>query len=108
MNFTSIDFALFFLLVFSLCWALRKQVRLWKWVMLAASWFFYGYWDWRFLGLLGASSLLNHFSAVGIEKSKNPHTRRTLLVVAVILNIGSIAFFKYARFLFQQVFWVGN
>ncbi len=76
--------------------------------MLSASWFFYGYWDWRFLGLLGGSSLLNHFTAVGIERSKNPHTRRALLVIAVILNIGSIAFFKYARFLFEQVFWVGN
>ena len=49
MIFTTVDFALFFLVVFSLGWALRRQTLLWKIVMLAASWFFYGYWDWRFL-----------------------------------------------------------
>lgn len=106
MIFTTVDFAVFFLLVFVLCWSLRRHVTLWKWVMLASSWFFYGYWDWRFLGLLGASSVVNHYMARGMEKKRNTHVRRTLLVVAVILNIGSIAFFKYAGFLFRQVFWV--
>jgi len=108
MIFTTVDFALFFALVFSLCWALRGQVTLWKWVMLGASWFFYGYWDWRFLGLLGASSVLNHYTAVGISRSENAHFRRGLLIVAVVLNLGSIAFFKYSEFFFDQVFWFGN
>lgn len=106
MIFTTVDFALYFLVVFALCWALRRQVTLWKIVMLGASWFFYGYWDWRFLGLLGGSSVMNHLIARGMERSKNTHARRSLLVLAVLFNIGSIAFFKYAGFLFKQAFWV--
>ncbi|MEX2606999.1 MAG: MBOAT family O-acyltransferase, partial [Kiritimatiellia bacterium] len=106
MIFTTVDFALFFLLVFALCWALRRQVTLWKWGMLGASWFFYGYWDWRFVGLLAGSSVLNHFAALGMERNRNLHVRRTLLVIAVCLNIGSIAFFKYAGFLYNQAFWI--
>jgi D-alanyl-lipoteichoic acid acyltransferase DltB (MBOAT superfamily) len=106
MIFTTVDFALFFLVVFGLCWSLRSRVTLWKWVMLGASWFFYGYWDWRFVGLLAGSSVLNHAAARGMERSDNPHVRRTLLTVAVMLNLASIGFFKYAGFLFQQAFWV--
>jgi len=106
MIFTTVDFALFFLVVFGLCWALRDKVTVWKWVMLGASWFFYGYWDWRFVGLLAGSSVLNHLAACGMERSDNAHVRRTLLTIAVIGNVGSIAFFKYAGFLFQQAFWV--
>ncbi len=43
---------------------------------------FYGYWDWRFVGLLAGSSVLNHFAALGMERNQNPHVRRTLLVMA--------------------------
>jgi len=75
-------------------------------MMLGASWFFYGYWDWRFLGLLGGSSILNHLIVKGLDRSENTHFRRSLLTGAVILNVGSIAFFKYFGFLFRQVFWV--
>lgn len=106
MIFTTVDFALFFLVVFYFGWALRRHTLLWKWVMLAASWFFYGYWDWRFLGLLGGSSVMNHLIARGMAGSQNTHFRRTLLVMAVAFNIGSIAFFKYAGFLFKQAFWI--
>ena len=108
MIFTTVDFAVFFLVVFALCWSLRRYVTLWKWVMLGASWFFYGYWDWRFVGLLAGSSVLNHCCACGMEKSENTHLRRFLLTFAVVINVGSIAFFKYAGFLFQQAFWVTN
>jgi D-alanyl-lipoteichoic acid acyltransferase DltB (MBOAT superfamily) len=106
MIFTTVDFALFFLLVFAFCWALRRKVTLWKWVMLGASWFFYGYWDWRFVGLLAGSSVLNHFAALGMERNQNVHVRRSLLVTAVSLNVGSIGFFKYSGFLYDQAFWI--
>lgn len=106
MNFTTIDFAIYFLVVFALCWSLREKVRLWKWVMLAASWFFYGYWDWRFVGLLAVSSALNHVAAKSFERIDRLSLRRAVLVLAVTFNLGSIAFFKYAGFVFQQAFWV--
>ncbi len=73
--------------------------------MLAASYFFYGYWDWRFVGLLVASSCINHAAAHGIEHYRHTFTRKVILTIAVAFNLGTIAFFKYALFLVEQSFW---
>jgi len=108
MIFPTVDFALFFLIVFPLCWLLRGRPLIWKWFMLAASYFFYGYWDWRFIALLAGSSTINHLMAVGLHRWKNPHGRRALVTAAVVFNIGSIGFFKYARFFAEQAFWVAH
>ncbi len=108
MIFPTIDFAVFFLVVFVLNWALRKQGTAWKTVMLAASYFFYGYWDWRFVFLLVGSSVINHGVALGLERTASRAARRLLLTAAVVFNLGSIAFFKYALFLVEQAFWVAN
>lgn len=104
MIFPTLDFAVFFLIVFGVNWLLRDRPPVWKGFMLLASYFFYGYWDWRFVGLLMVSSLLNHHAARGIERSGNRHMRRILLTLAVVFNLGSIAFFKYAGFLVTEVF----
>lgn len=106
MNFATVDFAVFFLVVFPLCWMLRDRTQVWKWFMLAASWFFYGYWNATFVLLLAGSSVLNHAAALGIRKSRTPAIRRLVLTVAVVLNVGSIVFYKYASFLLEQIFWV--
>ncbi|MBP7829254.1 MAG: MBOAT family protein [Kiritimatiellae bacterium] len=104
MIFPTTDFALFFLIVFFVSWALiRRYTGPWKVFMLAASWFFYGYWDWRFIALLAGSSVFNHVMALGMHRGKNPHVRRLLLTLAVAFNVSSIGFFKYSRFLAEQV-----
>ncbi len=108
MNFATVDFAVFFLVVFPLCWALRDRTHLWKWFMLAASWFFYGYWNASFVLLLAGSSVLNDWAAMRIHHGKTPRDKRLILTLAVLLNIGSIAFYKYASFLLEQVFWVSS
>jgi len=106
MNFATVDFAVFFLVVFPLCWILRDRTGLWKWFMLAASWFFYGYWNASFVLLLAASSVLNDWAAMRIHHAKTQGDKRLVLSLAVLLNIGSIAFYKYASFLLEQVFWL--
>ncbi|MBU1695195.1 MAG: MBOAT family protein [Verrucomicrobia bacterium] len=103
MIFPTIDFALFFLVVFFISWALIRRWRPWKLFMLAASYFFYGYWDWRFIALLATSSVVNHAVALGMRRSPNPHARRLLLTLAVTFNVASIGFFKYSRFLAEQM-----
>ena len=108
MIFPTIDFALFFLIVFSVNWLLRTRTGWWKAFMLAASYFFYGYWDYRFVGLLVASSIINHGVARGLDRSHNVHVRRVLLTLAVIFNLGTIAFFKYALFFVEQSFWLAS
>ncbi len=106
MLFPTIDFALFFLIVFVACWWLRRRSAIWKWSMLAASYFFYGYWDWRFVGLLVGSSAANHLLALWIDRALRAGVRRLALAAAVTLNLGVLVFFKYAAFFAQQAFWM--
>lgn len=108
MIFPTVEFAVFFLIVFGVNWLLRTRTRLWQAFMLAASYFFYGYWDWRFVGLLMVSSVVNHGAALGMERYRNRRARRLLLGLAVIFNLGIIGFFKYAFFFVEQAFWVAS
>ena len=59
MLFPTFTFAVFFAVVLPLSWALRGRATAWKILILTASAVFYGYWDWRFLGLLGLMILVN-------------------------------------------------
>ncbi|MBU4460488.1 MAG: MBOAT family protein, partial [Verrucomicrobia bacterium] len=70
----------------------------WKGFLLAASYVFYGYWDWRFLLLIGGSSVVNHAAAVAIAQSGSLRTRRALVTGAVIANLAVLGFFKYYGF----------
>lgn len=106
MIFPTVEFAVFFLIVFAVNWLIRDRTRLWKWFMLAASYFFYGYWNWKFVGLLIASSIINHAAALWIERLPRGPLRKVILAVAVTFNLGTIAFFKYALFLVEQAFWI--
>ncbi|MFN2590065.1 MAG: MBOAT family protein, partial [Actinomycetota bacterium] len=64
MLFPTIDFAIFFGVVFLGHWLLQPQPRRWKLFMLAASYVFYAWWDWRFIFLLGGSTVLAQAGAV--------------------------------------------
>ena len=48
MLFPTVQFAIFFVVVFTGNWLLMHRPRPWRWFILAASYFFYGFWDWRF------------------------------------------------------------
>ena len=61
MLFNSIDFAIFLPVTFALYWAIGgERRRLQNLLLLAASYLFYGWWDWRFLGLIIFSSLVDY------------------------------------------------
>lgn len=75
-------------------------------LLLAASYFFYGWWDWRFLGLIFISTVVDYFCAHYIEATRNQVSRRYALLVSVSLNLGFLGFFKYFNFFvdsFQSV-----
>src|SRR5579859_2933375 len=98
MLFPTITFAIFFMIVFPTSWLLMPKRERWKIFMLAASYFFYGYWNWRFVFLLAASTLVNQAFARGIFRSKVESTRRVMLTGAVAVNIALLGYFKYADF----------
>jgi alginate O-acetyltransferase complex protein AlgI len=66
--------------------------------LLAASYFFYGWWDWRFLILILTSTVVDFFAARYIASSKNVLHRRSLLTLSLFLNFGFLGFFKYFNF----------
>lgn len=104
MLFPTFTFHLFFLLVFTGVWAVRRDNEWRKLIILVASWFFYGWWDWRFVALLIASGFLNWGAAQLILRSEgNDRARKGWLWVGVIANLSILAFFKYFGFFAEQL-----
>jgi alginate O-acetyltransferase complex protein AlgI len=103
MLFPTVQFAIFFVVVFLGSWLLMQHPKPWRWFVLAASYFFYGFWDWRFTGLLAGSTLVNQFCAVRIHAAATPRGRRGFLVAAIVANLGGLGFFKYYGFLVTSV-----
>jgi alginate O-acetyltransferase complex protein AlgI len=101
--FPTIDFAIFFVVVLTASWLLMQRRGWWRCLMLVASAVFYGWWDWRFLGLLGCSAIVNHAATIAIDRLYSPIARRGVLIVTVAVNLGALAWFKYYGFLITSV-----
>jgi D-alanyl-lipoteichoic acid acyltransferase DltB (MBOAT superfamily) len=98
MLFPTLEFGIFFLLVFVASWLLRTRLDLRKGLLLVVSYFFYGYWDWRFLGLLALSSVINFAAGIALATSTDLARRKWAVGTAVILNLLILGFFKYYGF----------
>ena len=99
MLFNSIDFAVFLPLVFAGYWLLRargpRPQNAW---LLLASYVFYGWWDWRYLGLIVLSSGVDYWVGRQLGRQFGRQRRRLLLWVSLGMNLGMLAFFKYFDF----------
>ena len=98
MLFPTIDFAIFFVAVFTASWLLRPWPRAWKVMILVASYIFYGWWDWHFTFLLAASTVLNQGGAVLVSRLRDPRSRRWAMAATIAGNIGLLGWFKYYGF----------
>lgn len=99
MLFNSIDFAVFLPIVFILYWfVFKKNLRQQNFLLLASSYVFYGWWDYRFLGLIFISTLIDFFVGKALAKETLLHKRKILLSISVIANLGFLGFFKYYNF----------
>ena len=67
-------------------------------LLLVASYFFYGWWNWRFLILIAISTLVDFFAARYIARSTAGWRRRLLLTTSLVLNFGFLGAFKYFNF----------
>ena len=98
MLFPTTTFAIFFLIVLPVSWALQPRRRAWMAFILLASYVFYGWWNWKFVFLLIASTVVNHLLAVAIHRSTNAAARKAFLTLAVSFDLGVLAYFKYSGF----------
>lgn len=100
MTFNSIGYLIFLPIVFFLYWRVcNKSLRSQNVLIVLASYVFYGLWDWRFLTLIFASTLVDFY--VGKRIYNNPNERalqKKWLWLSIIFNISLLGFFKYFNF----------
>jgi D-alanyl-lipoteichoic acid acyltransferase DltB (MBOAT superfamily) len=109
MLFPSTTFFIFFPIVYGLylwlqnpLWG-KNRLRWQNGMLFLASCVFYGWWDWRFLWMLLATTALDYWVSLKIHASDQPRIRKRYLALSVITNLGLLGFFKYFNF-FQSSF----
>jgi alginate O-acetyltransferase complex protein AlgI len=101
MLFCTREFLLFFLAVFFTYW-LTPWHRVRVWLLVAASFFFYGWWNQGLAALILVTSCLDYVFALGMQRSTTERSRKTFLVVSLIMNLGLLVYFKYSNFFVQS------
>jgi len=103
MLFPTLAFGVFFLIVYFTAWSLDRENGKRKLFLLLASWFFYAQWDWRFVGLLIVSAVLNWGVAALIARTRERGGKSGWLVgLGVAVNLLILGFFKYYGFFVEQ------
>jgi len=99
MIFNSIEFLIFLPIVFILYWfVFNKKLKVQNFLILASSYVFYGWWDWRFLSLIILSTLIDYISGIKINSSDKQSIRKTWLWVSVIFNLECWEFLSISIF----------
>ncbi|MBN2663210.1 MAG: MBOAT family protein [Bacteroidales bacterium] len=103
MLFNSIEFLIFLPIVFFAYWLFfsKKEDRR-NIFLIAVSYLFYGWWDWRFLFLIIVSSFLDFYIGKNINKTENPSKRKLLLLLSICFNIGMLGVLKYFNFFIAE------
>lgn len=96
MLFNSVEFLAFFAVVYGLYLVLSRRGQ--NALILIASYIFYGFWDWKFLGLIALSTTVDFVVARAMEDAATPALKRRILYVSLAFNLGLLATFKYAGF----------
>ena len=105
MLFNSPEFLLFLPIVFGLYWfVLQRNLRAQNMLLLVASYVFYGWWDWRFLGLIAFSTVVDFLVGLRIDEADEKRTKKAWLWVSLAVNLGLLGYFKYSNFFIES--WV--
>ncbi len=99
MLFNSLDFFIFLPIVFVLYWfVLNKNLKVQNFLLLIASYVFYGWWDVRFLSLIILSTIIDYFIGIKIHESNDETKRKRWLRLSMLVNLSLLGFFKYFNF----------
>jgi alginate O-acetyltransferase complex protein AlgI len=98
MLFSSISFLYYFLpVVFALYFALPRRFK--NALLLVASLLFYFYGEPQYIYLMLFSSLVDYCAGILITKYRGTPKAKLVLIIAVLINLALLMFFKYADFL---------
>ena len=99
MTFNSLSYFIFLPTIYLLYWLVFKISKYQNILILIASYFFYGLWDWRFLFLIFASTVVDYFVGIAIENNSiNRQKQKKWLWVSILFNLSLLGFFKYYNF----------
>jgi alginate O-acetyltransferase complex protein AlgI len=101
MSFITPAYLIFLLIVWPIYWSLERRGQ--NVFILLASFFFYGWWDWRFLALLVTTTGIDYGVALAMGAERSRNTRRAWLLVSLVTNLGVLCFFKYFNFFSQSL-----
>jgi alginate O-acetyltransferase complex protein AlgI len=104
MLFCTFNFLVFFVVVFGLYWSLPwAKARVW--LLLVSSFFFYACWNKWLALVVGVSTALDYLLALGMDRpGARERTRRLLVAVSVVANLGLLCYFKYANFFLESFY----
>jgi len=109
MLFHSWHFAIFFVIVYSVYLPLRKT-RFYPYWLLAASYFFYGWWNPLYLLIIAYSTAVNFYAVILMQRSQPSFLKKSSqafgkglgkrfwLTLSIVNSLGLLGFFKYGVF----------
>ena len=94
MVFSSYEFLFLFLPLVLIGYFLLPRISRTLFLTLA-SYLFYGWWDFRFCGLMLVSTMIDYIAGEGISRARTPAGRKAWMIMSVISNMSLLGFFKY-------------
>lgn len=99
MLFNSFEFIVFAVTVFFLYWyVFNKKIKYQNVFVILVSYFFYGWWNWKFLFLIFGSSCIDYIVGQKIYKAESKKVKRRWLYLSLLCNLGALGLFKYFNF----------
>lgn len=104
MLFNSFEFLLFLPIVFLLYWFVFRERKWQNFLVVVASYVFYGWWDWRFLLLIAFTSICSYASGLLIERYKGKRQMQKMVSASnIVLNLAILGIFKYYNFFIENI-----
>lgn len=106
MNFATVQYFLFFVVVFLIYWHLSRRGQ--NIFLLLASYAFYANWDWRFLSLIIISTLTDYVCGWMIDESPTQRRKKVILIISLVINLSILGYFKYFNFFADSFITLGE
>jgi D-alanyl-lipoteichoic acid acyltransferase DltB (MBOAT superfamily) len=103
MLFNSWVFLAFFAITFSLYLLTQRKLPVQNAILLVASYVFYGWWSWQFLGLIALSTLIDYVAGLEIGNAPDAATRKRWVTLSVVSNLSILGVFKYTNFFLDSL-----
>ena len=102
MLFTQIEFLILLILTLTFLYFVKSH-NFQKRFLLIVSYYFYSYWDWRFLGLILLSTVIDYLVGNSLNDIKSNKRRKFLVAISIISNLSILGFFKYFNFFLDSL-----